>query len=114
MTGYALLGDVKAVAAGLRRFRAFLASEATHIKTADWTAPYADKPTTQRRMTALIHASINIRGGEAWRSSNEGEIEMIRDAHRVRSKVVCRIRFYQLETRWAKKRFGHLIDDPND
>lgn len=66
---------------------------------------------THRRLG--VHAVINARGGEQWRNAPDlEEIEMQRDARKIRDRIEGRVRFYQFNSRCFRRhqsRLSHLL-----
>lgn len=65
-----------------------------------------------------IHAVVNARGGQLGLNNKSiQEIEMERDARRIRDYKLSRVRFYQFNSRWFRNRtreVGHLLAERNE
>jgi hypothetical protein len=59
-----------------------------------------------------VHIQINARAGELWRNDDSlDEIEMKRDAEKVRRWRAHRIAFYQFASRWFRKHLSHILEE---
>lgn len=65
-----------------------------------------------------IDAVINARGLELWRNNKElEEIELIRDARRIKEKTENRVNFYQICSKFFRRnkyRIAHLLSNYSD
>lgn len=74
--------------------------------------------TVARHRQLGVHAVINARAGRQHLNTlSLDEVELRRDAQRIRDKVERRVRLYQLNSRYLRRRaerVHHLIDTLDD
>lgn len=62
-----------------------------------------------------VHAVVNARSGELWRNDfdDREEIERKRDALNM-ERIKNRVRVYQWNSKWFRRRFSHLLSRYDD
>jgi len=74
--------------------------------------------TADRHHELGAHAAVNARAGQAHLNMPTIEdIELMRDAIKIREHLEHRVRFYQFNSRFCRRhqhRLAHLLSDPHE